>query len=351
MINLQKIFIGHIKYERLCYPPPLFLKKFRGNIIFIIRILFGLIFLISGLSKILDLNKFVNDIKNLAIVPDIFAPALSYFIPVTELLLGTLIIFNIKAKRAIQIILYLLTLFLAVVTTKLIEGGGGSCGCFGSIFQDNITIFTLLRNILLIIFGIVISLFIEDSANKNTSKSNYLFITIKKLGFSLIISFLIIQSFLFAVENVELKNRIYTLSTNQILSIGEKVKALNLTNVEGKTINYNYNKTLLFIMKYGCGICMENQNNWKYINTEIKDQSINILAICIDSLDIVKKLKKDYRISYPVYSNPSIDFQRNFKIVLVPQTILVDSNGIVLNTWRGLLKKNDIKEIIHECKI
>jgi peroxiredoxin/uncharacterized membrane protein YphA (DoxX/SURF4 family) len=322
------------------------IKNFIKNII---RILFGFIFFISGISKIYSLGNFERNIKHFAIIPDIFAPIISYIIPITEILVGLFVIINFKIKRSIQIILYLLILFTAVIIIKLIEGGEGSCGCFGQIFQDNITVFTLLRNIFLIIFGIIIYLL----ADTPTSIHNNLIITVKKIGLSLAISFLTVQCMLFAIQNVELKNRIYTLSSKQILSIGEKVKALNLTNTEGKTINYNYNNfnmTLLFIMKYGCSICKENQNNWKYINSEIKGQSVKVFAISIDSLDLVKKLIQDYGVSYPVYSNPSIDFQRNFKLILIPQTILVDKNGFVLKTWRGLLKQNDIKEIIHDCK-
>lgn len=58
------------------------------------RILFGLLFIFSGLMKITNLFEFQEAVKNFALIPDSYAKIVSYAVPIIEIVVGIFIAIN-----------------------------------------------------------------------------------------------------------------------------------------------------------------------------------------------------------------------------------------------------------------
>lgn len=108
----------------------------------------GVIFLISGIAKSLDIFEFQNTIVAYGYSDlHFFAP----FIVMIEVLIGLLLIFHIQLKHTALIAALLTTIFTLVFIYGLIFKGIENCGCFGGItFLNSSPTFTIIRNVTLI---------------------------------------------------------------------------------------------------------------------------------------------------------------------------------------------------------
>lgn len=115
----------------------------------------GLIFLISGMAKSLDLAHFTNIIASYQV------PLIKWtspFIVVFEVSVGLFLLFGYRRKQMATISCVILSIFTIVYLYGYIVLGIEDCGCFGkfNILSSSPTL-NIIRNILLLIGLIVIS--------------------------------------------------------------------------------------------------------------------------------------------------------------------------------------------------
>jgi len=79
----------------------------------------GLLFVFSGLSKLLDIQTFLKTLYSFGIVSPHFVPLISYIIPFVELLLGTALILNIRVQQTSNRLTGILVLFTTIIFEKL----------------------------------------------------------------------------------------------------------------------------------------------------------------------------------------------------------------------------------------
>lgn len=112
------------------------------------RIYIGIIFIYSGMFKIVYTAEFAETIAGYEILPywalNIFAIAL----PWIELLSGILLIAGIRTKSAAAIIAGMLILFSLAITINLIKGSSLSCGCFHYSREEVMSWWTLIRDLI-----------------------------------------------------------------------------------------------------------------------------------------------------------------------------------------------------------
>jgi len=117
-------------------------------------IIAGLLFLLSGLGKIGNVIYFQNLIMEYGLsYLNILAP----FIILAEILIGILLIFNIKTKIVSICAICLLLIFTGAFTYAWLANGITDCGCFGNYLPvPSSPLITYIRNIvLLVLLGIV----------------------------------------------------------------------------------------------------------------------------------------------------------------------------------------------------
>lgn len=132
------------------------------------RICLGIVFMISGGLKLLDIKSFAQIIEAFAILPDVLVTPAAVFIPLAELILGMAISADIKGSLAG--ILGLLISFVLVLAWALFMGYDIDCGCFGphdpeaKAFAGIKT--SLVRDIFMI--GLILYLYVWRMLNNHT---------------------------------------------------------------------------------------------------------------------------------------------------------------------------------------
>lgn len=124
----------------------------------IVRIALGLVFVVAGLPKLFDPKAFAKAVSMYEIVPEQVLPLVAIVIPITEVLVGIGLIFNIKGS--LSLIAGLLAVFLAILSYGVFNNLDIDCGC--SIPWESARYASLKSALLrdLIMFGMVIYLYL-----------------------------------------------------------------------------------------------------------------------------------------------------------------------------------------------
>ncbi len=93
-----------------------------SKMIFILRMMVGLIFLFSAITKFIDIETFAIAVSNFKLLNVNWIPIFKYLIPSIEFLLGFLLIINYKSIIVSQIITGVICLFTAIIVAKIFEG-------------------------------------------------------------------------------------------------------------------------------------------------------------------------------------------------------------------------------------
>lgn len=130
----------------------------------IIKMIFGIAIISLSINKALTFPQFVLDVQKYNILPVVLILPFSLFVVSIELVSGIGIIFNIYSKHLIGTIILLFTVFTLGIVINLFQGNIIECGCYGSIYKENIGWWSVLRNSLLII--ILVWLFQSEKYNE-----------------------------------------------------------------------------------------------------------------------------------------------------------------------------------------
>ncbi len=128
-------------------------------LLFLFRIILGLLFTYSGIIKIIDTPGFANSILNYKLLPDLLINFLAIILPWIELTAGLLLLLGISVKENIFIINILLVVFIIAIMINLLRGLDINCGCFGTLNGTKIGFTKLSENCILLVMGIFLMLF------------------------------------------------------------------------------------------------------------------------------------------------------------------------------------------------
>lgn len=332
-----------------------------ANFILLTRIAIGVILIFSGFMKFWDIGSFIISLGKFRMMGDSSVRLFAYIIPSVEVLLGLALLFKYKLYLTSQLTTFLFCLFTAVITSKIAEGEEISCGCFGNLSDGKIDSVTILRNVILIILGTVLTAYYSMSENSDSGavskklagfKDAKYYASLKSAFFVLIFFFLGVQTVVFSVQNKQLKYRLSLLLLDKdVLQEGEAVssfqaKDLNGNNTEIKFANMEKKKSLLFLLSLECNSCKMNLPNWVNLKNSVRNRPVRIYTVAMDSLRNTINYKKANRVNLDIYSVPEDDFKVKYKGFITPQTILIDEKGNVIRSWAGVLNEIKINQIM-----
>jgi uncharacterized membrane protein YphA (DoxX/SURF4 family) len=131
-------------------------EKMKTKTFVLSRIILGLVFLVSGYLKALDIQDFVLTLYKIEYFSYDFSLTLSIIIIGFELTLGLLLIFGLYLNITLKIIIILLSLFTVFLISVLLFKLEIGCHCFGKLSNRNITYLDVLRNIILMLASILL---------------------------------------------------------------------------------------------------------------------------------------------------------------------------------------------------
>ena len=131
-------------------------------LILMLRIILSLVFIFSGIEKIINPELFSDSISNYRLFPSFSINLIAITIPWIELTVGLLLLFGISVKDNIIIINSLLMFFVVIILIAVIRGLDIDCGCYGSSSQK-VGFLKIIENVILFIFGIILYNFGENN--------------------------------------------------------------------------------------------------------------------------------------------------------------------------------------------
>ena len=117
----------------------------------ITRLYLALVFILSGLDKINDLNSFAQSIENYRLFPIYIVNIFAIIIPWIELVAGGLLLLGIFVKENSVIISTLLIVFTIAVISAVLRGLDIDCGCRGTMDGQKVGLLKIIENLALLI--------------------------------------------------------------------------------------------------------------------------------------------------------------------------------------------------------
>lgn len=131
------------------------------------KFVIGFVFIFAGMEKIIDPAAFSDAIANYKLLPYFSINFFAIVLPWIEIAAGFLLIFDKYVKENAFIFSSLLLVFTVMIFIAVLRGLDIECGCFGTIDAQKVGIGKILENIGLLILGVYVYLFSDDSENIN----------------------------------------------------------------------------------------------------------------------------------------------------------------------------------------
>ncbi|MDZ7362382.1 MAG: DoxX family membrane protein [candidate division KSB1 bacterium] len=116
-----------------------------------LRVLVGLIFVISGCAKFWNLYTFADSLSNYAVLPKFLVVPASVLIPLFEVASGLMILINCYLRILSRALIIMILGFTVVTFAKYLSGDVTDCGCFGRLFERKNDWSLVAENFLLIL--------------------------------------------------------------------------------------------------------------------------------------------------------------------------------------------------------
>ncbi|HYO12907.1 MAG TPA: hypothetical protein VE685_06925 [Thermoanaerobaculia bacterium] len=165
--------------------------------------------------------------------------------------------------------------------------------------------------------------------------------------FGLLVSALVVSSFLLIRQNNSLKNKLLKKGP-QYLTAGELVPALRGLDLNNRIITvphrHGEKDTLYFVFSPSCGWCKINLPNWQAILDQASER-YRIVAVSISREKTAEYVHEHGLSKTSVIIEPEPRDLLAYRLQLTPQTILVDSKGSVRKNWLGAFGSEERQDI------
>lgn len=117
------------------------------------QFLIGALMLWSSLTKLGNIDAFVDSVHNFRLVPVAFVNFVAMTLPWVEFLGALALIGGVKARGGAFLVLFLLVVFTIGVAQAMARGLDFECGCFGTNDGTRVGMFKILQNVGLILLA------------------------------------------------------------------------------------------------------------------------------------------------------------------------------------------------------
>jgi uncharacterized membrane protein YphA (DoxX/SURF4 family) len=120
--------MGEFNSKHFIIRIPSRLLSISAGLLFLIRLVLGMVFIYAGAMKLLDPKAFSRIISQYDLIPDPFLPVAAIGLPVLELLAGIGVILSVRGS--LSVMFSLLGLFVSVLWYGILKDLEVDCGCF-----------------------------------------------------------------------------------------------------------------------------------------------------------------------------------------------------------------------------
>ena len=123
----------------------------------LLHFFFGGVFVYAGILKVMDPLSFLDDIRSFDLLGDPWAAWLAMGLPWLEILAGLAVMSGVLRSGGLLILDGSLVIFLAAISLSWWSGIDIRCGCFGHADATSNYYDLILRDLLLLIAGVVLA--------------------------------------------------------------------------------------------------------------------------------------------------------------------------------------------------
>ena len=127
---------------------------YRNELIWVCRIVIGMVLIAAGLAKIGNLGAFSREIENFNVLPIGSENLFAIVTPWIELIAGLSLVLGIRARSGAWFAVALMTIFTVGVLQAMARGLDISCGCFGTATVMKVGSRKLIENLVLLGFAV-----------------------------------------------------------------------------------------------------------------------------------------------------------------------------------------------------
>ena len=174
-----------------------------------------------------------------------------------------------------------------------------------------------------------------------------------------VILVLIVQNFLLVGKNTQYVRRIEWLTEQlnrlTVMSEGDSVHPFAALTLDGTEVLLDMSQEkkpkAMLVFTTWCGACVKNIEPWQELVHALRSNQCEVFGVSPDSLSKLNEYKNKYALPFPVYSvvHDSSVLTKH-KLLSFPQTILIDSLGLVSGVWAGVLSNKSQTEILNKLK-
>jgi len=158
-----------------------------------------------------------------------------------------------------------------------------------------------------------------------------------------------VEILLLVQENRELRSALkIPRESFKVLNPKEKVPPLSGIDQKGKEVKVEYpssKKTVLFWFSTECSSCEYDLEFWKQIYQKHSLGMLRFFGVTTSERDKTEEFVKKFQLEFPVLILSDFSLLEKYRVDVIPQTMLIDTNGVVLKVWPGSLSENYKKEI------
>lgn len=162
---------------------------------------------------------------------------------------------------------------------------------------------------------------------------------------AILLSFVVVKQYLFS--SAEPLNRSWQrVSNSSIMPVSNRParespigKTITLENVNWK----ENKKTLVLYISVNCRYCTESSPFYQRLVEENSSNRVPIIAVLPQAVEDAKAYLKAHNVNIVQVYNSSLEF---IGVRATPTLMLVDENGIVIESWRGKLTEDKEAEVL-----
>jgi len=222
----------------------------KAYVILILRVTAGMVFVAAGAGKLLDISAFSLAVERFDILPLLLILPFTVLVPIIEVTLGLAFIIGRFVKTAGYGLSAILMSFLAAIGLNLAKGNPTSCGCFGVLGSDTISLHLFFKDIGLLLSTLFLSFQRKIDIETVPSLNRKPLQVIALYGLSASISFLFFWSDKLAttLKANALPQPITRKQTTSLISYGSKAPSFVVNDINGVIFtetDFRGNTTLL----------------------------------------------------------------------------------------------------------
>ena len=139
---------------------------------------------------------------------------------------------------------------------------------------------------------------------------------------------------------LQTKDSNFNLSGSSQIKKGKPAPNFSLPNLDGSMVSladYKGTVVLLNIWATWCPPCVEEMPSMEKLHQALKEEAFEIVAVSIDAsgFKAVRPFMKKHKLSFPALIDPGGTTQSLYRTTGVPESIIIDKNGIIIEKIIG----------------